>query len=207
MPLLRKGAPSAPPIPVVTAASDPGALLDGGKSERWSAARALTHADDVPLLSAALSREEDASVREAILTSLCLIATPQSAVAIAPLVRSDDASVRRGALDALRAMPHAAAPILFDLLNDPDSDVRLLSCDIARALPGPQATALLCDRLAIETEVNVCISAAEVLTEAGELGAVAVLQSLRPRFPGEAFLHFAIDAAIERISASNPSGA
>jgi HEAT repeat protein len=196
MPLVRKTTGAAPPPPPpITAAQ----LLSGTREERWAAARTLA---DVPALGRALAQEEDATVREAILTSLCRIATPDAVAAIVPGVRSDDAQVRRSALDALISMPAAAAPHLGALLADNDPDVRLLSCEVVRALPAEKATSLLCDLLRTEREVNVCASAVDVLTEVGTADALPALHALSARFPGEPFLQFAAQAAIERIAES-----
>jgi HEAT repeat protein len=200
MPLVRKGSEAnSPPAPRPTAA----ALSAAEESERWAAARALNAPEDVPALSAALARETSASVREAILTSLCRIATPESAAAIVPAVRSDDASVRRGALDALISMPQAAAPHLPALLADDDSDVRLLSCEIVRALPSDQATELLIEALNVEDVPNVCAAAIDVLTEIGAPAALPVLKAVAERFGNEPFLQFAIKEAVARISAAS----
>ena len=75
------------------------------------------------VLASALSRESDPRVREAIFTGLARIATAESAAAVVPYLRSDDASLRTGAIDALRAMPRLRAAHLPLLLADPDADV------------------------------------------------------------------------------------
>jgi HEAT repeat protein len=166
----------------------------------------MTGAEDVPALSAALETEHDASVREAILTSLCQIATPESAAAIIPGIRSDNASVRRSALDALISTPQTAASHLPALLSDPDADVRLLSCEIVRSLPSKDATRLLTDVLKNDAAVNVCIAAADVLAEIGTMDAMDALAAAEARFPREAFLKFAMEAARERIAGASGRG-
>ena len=99
-----------------------------------------------------------------------------------PYLRSDDASLRTGALDALRAMPAAArAAHLPGLLADPDADVRLLSCELVRDLPEAEANRLLADLLERETEANVCAAAIEVLAEIGRPEAAAGAGALRRR--------------------------
>ena len=200
MPLVRKtSAPPPPPPPN-------GGLQSDKVSERWAAARTMTSADDVEALRAALESERDASVREAILTSLCQIATPESAAAIIPAVRSDEASVRRGALDALISIPQAAASHLPALLSDTDPDVRLLSCEIVRALPSDDATRLLVEVLKNDAAVNVCIAAADVLADIGTMEAMDALAAAEARFPREAFLKFAVEAARERIAGASGRG-
>lgn len=195
MPLVRKTAPPPPP---------PGSSLTSADAgERWNAARTMTRAEDVAALGKALAQETDVAVREAILTSLSQIATPESAGVILPGVRADDANVRRGALDALIAMPQAALPYLPGLLMDSDADVRILSCEIVRALPSIEATRLLTPVIQSDPVVNVCISAVDVLAEIGAEQVLPALAALERRFPGEDFLHFAIAAARERISGAS----
>jgi HEAT repeat protein len=198
MPLVRKTSATPPPPPPTSAG-----LHAKIPSERWEAARAMTSAGDVAALGAALATERDASVREAILTSLCQIATPESAAAIIPGVRSDDASARRAALDALVSMPQAAAPHLPALLSDADADVRLLSCEIVRGLPSEQATQLLIIVLRTDAVANVCIAAADVLAEIGNHRALEALDAAEARFPREPFLKFAIEAARDRIAGAS----
>jgi HEAT repeat protein len=200
MPLVRKTAAPPPPPP------PSGGLQSESPTERWAAARAMTSVEDVQALSAALETERDASVREAILTSLCQVATPESAAAVILGVRSDDASVRRGALDALISMPSATAPHLPALLSDPDVDVRLLSCEIVRALASEEATQFLIPVLESDTAVNVCIAAADVLADVGTVDALDALDAAEARFPNEAFLKFAIEAARERIAGATGRG-
>src|ERR1700744_3670744 len=134
MPLVRRGAAEAPAKE--TDDRDSCARLPGGTAaQRWGAARsAATLPGGVEALGAALGTETDARVRIAILTSLARVASPASVDAVLPSLRSDDAGLRTGALDALRAMPHAVLPRLPDLLSDTDTDVRILSCEIARCL-------------------------------------------------------------------------
>jgi HEAT repeat protein len=85
------------------------------------------------------------------------------------------------------------------LLHDADADVRILSCELLRAVPGEQATQLLCELLATESSENVCAAAVDVLTEAGDATAVPALAACAARFSGSPFLAFAIHTAITRI--------
>ena len=137
------------------------------------------------------------------LTSLARIKSSESVAAVLALLRSDDASLRVGALDTLRAMGSAVREHLPRMLTDVDSDVRLLSCEIIRGLPEAEATRLLCDLLAREQEVNVCGAAIEVLAEVGQVEALPVLARCATRFADTQFLAFAIKIAAERILAQS----
>src|SRR5580704_5031768 len=103
MPLIRKVTTDASG-PRDDAATLAAALKSDSADARWSAARALAASPDgVEALAQALGAETDPRVREAMFTSLARIGTPQSAAVAALYLRSDDAEVRTGALDALRA--------------------------------------------------------------------------------------------------------
>ncbi|HTE36175.1 MAG TPA: HEAT repeat domain-containing protein [Reyranella sp.] len=195
MPLIRRPSPPSEP-----AAAVPASLTEGTSDQRWAAVRATAgQPDGVSLLAAALAREGDPRVREAIFTGLARAATPESAAAVVPYIRSEDASLRAAALDALRAMPDASRPHIASLLADPDADVRLLSCELARGSPEGEANRLLCDLLDRETEKNVAAAAVEVLAETGRPEALPALARCAERFAGDSFLAFSIKVAIDRI--------
>ena len=195
MPLIRK-TPAPPGSP-----SDAGDLHSASADARWAAARRLASPEDVPALSTALERETEPRVREAIFTSLARIGGVQSARALAERIRSDEAALRTGAIDALRSMGPEREEVLAELLADPDGDVRLLACEIARQGEGERSGPLLCDLLLRETEPNVAAAAVEVLTEIGDSRALPALERCGERFAGEPFLAFAIRIARERIGA------
>lgn len=199
MPLIRK-----PPDKVAARVEqdNPNAgLASASADERWSAARdAADRPDSVPILVATLSHESDPRVREAIFTALTRISTPESIAAVLPYIRSDDAGLRTGALDALRATPELAKPHLPQLLSDPDSDVRVLACELTRVVSGPEVQQLLCTLLETEREANVCAAAVEVLAETGDSQAIPSLKRCAARFPNDSFLAFAIETASDQIS-------
>jgi hypothetical protein len=200
MPLVRK--PSTPAPAAAAVSPIEGTSIEGTSEERWAAARAAAEKPDgVALLAAALPQEGDPRVREAIFTGLARIATAESAAAVLPYLRSDDASLRTAAGDALRAMPEAASLHLPRLLADADADVRLLSCELARGLPDGDANRLLCELLEVEAEKNVCAAAVEVLAEIGRPEALPSLTRCAARFDGDPFIAFSIKVAIDRIVA------
>jgi HEAT repeat protein len=216
MPLIRKDLSAAAPTVQRSVAET---LRSGTTEERWHAARGLgleagaasgatetpgAFRDGTKLLAEALKTEADLRVREAIFTSLVRIGSPQCVDAVIPCLREDDAAFRTGALDALRAMIGAVRPVLPALLADPDADIRLLACDLARELPAADATDLLCDVLSHETEANVCAAAVDVLADVGGPEALPVLQATAARFGDVTFLNFAVKIAMERILAGRP---
>jgi HEAT repeat protein len=157
------------------------------------------------MLAEALRVEQVSRVREAIFTSLARIGGERSAAAVLPLLRSDDANLRTGALDALRIMISTTRELLPALLDDTDVDVRILSCELARQLPADEATPLLCGRLQRDPDVNVCAAAVDALAEAGNRNALPALNACAQRFRDSPFLVFAIQVTVDRIGTLPPS--
>jgi HEAT repeat protein len=204
MPLIRKTGDRPPPS--APTRDEAAALLAGGDADaRWQAARTLGGiADGGDALAAALGHETDPRVREAIFTSLVRIGDDASVDAMIRALRSDDANLRSGALDALRVTPGASRARLPALLSDADPDVRLLACELGRDLPSDEATRLLSALLDREGEANVCAAAVDVLAEIGDAQALPALGRCGARFGDQPFLRFAIDAAARRIGSERP---
>jgi HEAT repeat protein len=178
--------------------------VQGNSEQRWDAARAASDLPDgLRLLRRAMSTEREPRVREAILTSLARIGTPECAEVVVPSLRSDDSQLRTASLDALHAMPAATALHLPELLRDADPDVRLLACDLVRSQSATNAGLLLGEVLARDSEANVCAAAVEVLAETGGPSLLPVLAQCAARFPDDPFLAFAIRVASERLGAKH----
>jgi HEAT repeat protein len=168
---------------------------------RWTAARALgAHPEAVPALAVALDREASPRVREAIMTALMRTGNEASIKALLPYLRSQDAGQRAAVIEALQALPGAILPFMASLLEDDDSDIRILATELARNMPAADATRILCTLLAKELHPNVCAAAIEVLAEVGTREAVPVLQACAERFAATPFLPFAASTAIARIA-------
>lgn len=208
MPLIRKATDALSTQPTDLSAVT-AALANGTADERWVAARSA-HAvpGSAGALGQALEREPDPRVREAIFTSLARISTAESVEVMLPFLRSDEAALRTGALDALGAMKEATWPFLPRLLEDGDAGVRLLACELARNGPAVDATRLLCRLLDAESEANVCASAIEVLAEIGGAEALPAIARCEERFRATPFITFSTRVAAERIrsQARNPGG-
>jgi HEAT repeat protein len=134
-------------------------------------------------------------------TGLARIGTAETAAAAISLLRSDDANLRTGALDTLRLMVSRMHELLPRLLKDKDVDVRILSCELARSLPSPEATNLMCGVLDNESDANVCAAAVDVLAEVGGAEALPSLRACELKFRDTPFLAFAIKAVVDRLSA------
>ena len=178
-------------------------LAGNDADERRRAARLLSRdPGTASALAACLQSEPDAGVREALFGGLVDIGGPAAAEFIAPFLRSADAGIRGEAIESLKRLGEQAVAALDGLLADADPDVRLLAIEVTRVWPPGLADPRLHRIIQSEPHVNVCIAAVDVATEVGTSDLLAALTCLPARFPGDAFLAFAVDVACARIQAA-----
>ena len=169
-------------------------------SMRRRAAQALARIPDaVAVLCAHLANEQSLSVRSIILTGLIVHKSPAVVRGLLPLLGSEDANLRNGAIEALQQMPDEVAPHVEAMLADPDSDIRIFAVDVLSALPHPMVPEWLRRVVTLDPHVNVCAAALDALAEAGQPEVIPALEKLADRFSDVAFIQFAVDAAIRRI--------
>jgi HEAT repeat protein len=154
----------------------------------------------VSALATALKVEPITRVREALMTALMRVGDKASVAALVPYIRSQDASQRGAAIEALQSLPETTAPLMEALLSDSDTDVRILATELTRNMPAEDATRVLCGLLEKEQHPNVCAAAIDVLAEVGTPAAVPALKACAERFSGTPFLPFAVATTIARIS-------
>lgn len=186
---------------------DLGGLLDqlrtgDAEQRRWAARDLHAHPQAAAALGEQLLREGQPEVRESIFTTLAAMGGEASATALLPLLRSDDAQLRNGAIEALAGMPQAVGPRIAGLLRDADPDVRIFTVNLLGELHHPQVLPWLLQVLAQEPQVNVVAAAVEVLAEVGSPEHAGALRAAQQRFADDDFIGFAIDMAIERIEAA-----
>jgi HEAT repeat protein len=172
---------------------------DQAEQRRWAARDLAAEPEAAAALGERLAVEPDASVREALFTSLATIASPAAAQAVLPLLRSEDASLRNGAIEALAQMPRAAAPLIGALLCDADPDVRIFTVNLLGDLRHEQVSAWLSQVLAVEQQPNVVAAALDVLAEVGGEEHAEPLARIGQRFPDDPFIPFAAELALQRI--------
>jgi HEAT repeat protein len=168
-------------------------------ARRWAARNLAAFTEAVPDLLAALMQETDASVREALLISLTEIGNAEAVAGLVECLRKEDVVLRNAAIDAMRSLPGAVAPIMKNLLTDPDADVRIFSVNILESLRHPDVEQWLIDVIGQDPHVNVCATAVDLLGEVGSSKACTALEALRSRFPDEPYIEFATRLALTRI--------
>lgn len=194
----------AEPIPAEDGGDPRPRLEDADPARRRAAAHALGgRADAVDALAGRLPREEDASVREALLTTLVLTGTGEAARAVLPLLASEDVGLRNGVIESLQQMPAAVVmPEAAPLLRSDDPDLRIFAAQLIGRLAHPDRLPLLVGVLERDPEVNVCLAAVEALMESGRPDALPALERLALRFPDDPFVAFSVDAARRLFSGS-----
>lgn len=171
-------------------------------ARRWAARDLVQEADVVPALSARLLTEQHPAVREALFTALAAVGDRAVVQALLPLLRSDDAALRNGAIEVLTGLPSMVAPYIDAQLHDADPDVRLLAVNLLTDLPHEKAAHWASQVLHDDAHVNVVAAAIEVLAEIGAPEHLPVLAAAARKFADAPFIAFAVDVAVERIGAA-----
>lgn len=182
---------------LVNALADPDPV-----ARRWAARDLAPFPEAAPALVAQLQREPEASVRQAILTSLTLIGDGTAVEGLITCLRSEDPALRNEALEAMKDLPEAVAPIMARLLADPDPDMRIFAVNVLEGLRHPQVEKWLIDVIQQDPHVNVCATAVDLLGELGTDAALKPLEELKCRFPHEPYIAFAVDLIRARIKGS-----
>jgi HEAT repeat protein len=175
-------------------------LADPSSEVRRWAARDL--ADCIDCAAGMVERlrvEPDASVREVIFTTLTHLGDASAVQAMVEFLRSEDVALRNEAIEVMKQLPTAVAPIMRCLLRDADSDVRIFAVNILESLRHTDVERWLAEVIAQDAHVNVCATAVDLLGEVGSRAALEPLQNLKERFAEEPYIQFAADLAIKRI--------
>ena len=176
-------------------------LSDPDTNVRRRAIREIGHcpgaSDD---LVARLHIEQNNSVRELILTVLTSIGDESAVSGLLFCLRSEDASLRNEAIDAMKQLPDHAAPIMSALLCDGNSDVRIFAVNVLESLCHPDVEAWLLTVIEQDPHLNVCATAVDLLGEVGTSAARAPLEALKVRFSEEPYIQFAADLALSRLA-------
>jgi HEAT repeat protein len=178
-------------------------LCDSDPSTRRWAARDLADCPDASVvLVRQLRREMDASVREIILTTLTRQGDEGAVAGLIECLRSEDASLRNEAIEAMKLLPAEVAPIMGGLLSDPDPDVRIFAVNVLESLRHGKVEEWLKEVIESDPHVNVCATAVDLLGEVGTPYSREALENLKARFPDQPYIRFAADIALKRILAT-----
>lgn len=176
------------------------ALENADAAGRRRAAREIAQCPDAAaLLVSHLKVEQDAAVREVILTTLLRLNDGTAVSGLADCLRSEDAALRNEVIETFKQLGSELAPILRSLLADPDPDVRIFTVNILDSERHPEVEGWLIEVIERDAHVNVCATAVDLLCEVGTEAATDPLLRLKARFQSEPYIQFAADLALERI--------
>ncbi|WP_462383731.1 HEAT repeat domain-containing protein [Pseudomonas sp. Marseille-QA0892] len=179
-------------------------LQHGTTAERRDAARALASLSGAgELLACQLAEETERSVLEALITSLAERADEGAVTALLDCLRSEDVALRNDAIEALKTAGRFHPSLIQAALEDSDADVRILTVGILESLRHPDVELWLIELIEHDPHLNVCACAVDLLCEVGTERAVPALELCRSRFPGEAYLDFAIGLALTRLQGAD----
>lgn len=168
---------------------------------RQAALDLMGQLEAVPALVGRLARETEPSVRSAILDAMVSVGDAEVVETLVGMLRSDEASIRNEAVSALQQLSGPVAERMEAMLADEDPDIRIMSVDVIRLLPHPEAPNWLDTLLARETHPNVVGAVIDRLAEIGTDRHLPALYAARARFEGEPYLRFAAEFVIDRIEA------
>lgn len=175
-------------------------LTDPNPTARRWCARDLAECPEASAeLVARLPLEEDASVRDVILTTLTGFRDETAVAGLVACLHSENAALRNEAIEALREMPDEVAPIMRGLLRAADADARIFAVNILESLRHPDVETWLIEVIENDPHVNVCGAAVDLLGEVGTSAARLPLQRLAIRFAEEPYIRFAAELAIKRL--------
>ncbi len=175
---------------------------DDASVRRWAARDLADFPEAVSAMAHRLEVEGEHSVREVIFTTLNRIGGVAVVDGVLPLLRSEDANLRNGAIEVLSSLPVAVGPRIEALLHDEDVDVRIFTVNLLGDLKHPDVPSWLQQVLQGDAHVNVVAAAIEVLAEVGNHSVLPALTAVRKRFPADPFIGFAADMAQQRIEAA-----
>ena len=168
-------------------------------ARRWAARDLALNPEAAAVLIAQLAIEQDATVREAILMSLTIIGNHIAVQGLVSCLRSEDAALRNEAIEAMKHLPDAVAPIMAGLLADAETDVRIFAVNVLESLCHADVEKWLIAVISADPQVNVCATAVDLLGEVGTQAAITQLEALKLRFPDEPYIEFAANLALRRI--------
>jgi HEAT repeat protein len=176
------------------------ALEDADAAGRRQAAREIAECPDAPAaLVGRLKREQDAAVREVILTTLVRLHAPSAVGGLVECLRSENTALRNEVIETFKQLGNAVAPVLRSLLADPNPDIRIFAVNILDSEMHPEMETWLIEVIERDAHVNVCATAVDLLCEVGTEAAIEPLIRLKARFQSEPYIQFAADLALKRI--------
>lgn len=169
-------------------------------ARRWAARDLALFKEASRVLLDRLAIENDLSVRESILSSLLAIKDEVAVRGLIELLKSEDALLRNEVIEILKEMPEEVAPYMKEFLSSVDPDIRIFAINIMESLRHPKVLEWLKEVLENDTNVNVCATALDLITEIGTEEFIPGIEKVKERFKEEPYVQFVADLALRRIN-------
>ena len=166
---------------------------------RWAVRDLVAFPESIPALIQLFETESENSVRAALSSAMVKLGGEAVVLGMVRLLSSDDPGLRNAAIDVLKRLPDSVASHMENLLQDPDSDVRIFAVNVLEALCHPKVEDWLIQVVATDSHVNVVSTALDLLGEVGSDKALAAIELLPHRFAEHPYIAFAVAAAKKRI--------
>ena len=118
---------------------------------------------------------------------------------IMDLLKSDNAYIRNLGISILRDFGNAIKYYIVKFLIGDDRDLRIFAINVLGDVNFPESRDMLVELLETEEDINVAMTAVDYMAEIGEPEDVALLKSLKDRFPDDFYVEFAVDGAVKLI--------
>ena len=119
--------------------------------------------------------------------------------AIMDLLKLDNAYVRNLGISILRDFGNAIKYYIVKFLIGDDRDLRIFAINVLGDVDFAESRDMLVELLESEEDINVAMTAVDYMGEIGEEEDIPLLESLKDRFTGDAYVEFAVNGAIKLI--------
>lgn len=118
---------------------------------------------------------------------------------ILTLLERENPYVRNLAISILQDYGNTIKYYIVKYLIGDDRDLRIFAINVLGDVKFSESRDMLVELLESEEDINVAMTAVDYLGEIGEEEDIALLESLKARFPNEFYVSFAVDNAINAI--------
>jgi len=114
-------------------------------------------------------------------------------------LKSDNAYLRNAVIEFLKLYGKEAKQFLEELMENEDRDIRIFAINILGDVKFEDSINMLRRFILKEKDINALVTAIDYLGEIGDENDIKLLEALKKEI-SDAYIHFAIDLAIKRIS-------
>lgn len=115
------------------------------------------------------------------------------------LLKVSNAYVRNLGITILQSYGGAIKYYIVKFLIGDDRDLRIFAINVLGDVNFAESRDMLVELLQKEEDINVAMTAVDYMAEIGQIEDISLLETLKERFVGDAYVTFGIDSAINSI--------